>query len=157
MDGFSTMYKIMLFLHLVAVVAAFAPMIVNPLLSVRSAKDGPAVQRPVFGYMAANGRMVHLPALVLVGVFGLGMVFSSKIGSSDENLWGFDQAWVSLSFLLWIAIGGLVSGMMLPAERKLASGEGDAAALEKKVALGGQIVTVLFLVVVYLMIWKPGF
>ena len=107
--------------------------------------------------MAANGRMIHLPALVLEGVFGLGMVFSSKPGSSDDNLWGFDQAWVSISFLLWIAISGLVSAMMLPAERKLASGEGDAAALEKKVTLGGQLVTVLFLVTVYLMVWKPGF
>ncbi|MFP5256278.1 MAG: hypothetical protein ACLGI8_10570 [Acidimicrobiia bacterium] len=158
MDGFSTMYKIMLFLHLVTVVAAFAPMIIHPLLASRSAKDGPGVQRPVFGYMAANGRTIHLPALVLVGVFGLGMVFSSpEVGGGDENLWGFDQAWVSLSLLLWVAIGGIVSGMMLPAERQLASGEGDAGALEKKVTIGGQLVTVLFLVVVYLMIWKPGF
>lgn len=156
MDGFSTMYKIMLFLHVVSVVAAFAPMVVNPLLAARSAEDGPGVQRPVLRYAAANRRMVQLPALVLVGVFGLGMVFSSPETDGD-NLWSFDQAWVSLSLLLWIVIGGVVSGMVLPAERKLAAGEADAAALEKRVTVGEQVVGVLFLVAVYLMIWKPGF
>ena len=43
--------------------------------------------------------------------------------------------------------------MILPAERKLAAGDLEA---EKKVAMGGQIATVLTLVMLYLMIWKPG-
>jgi hypothetical protein len=74
------------------------------------------------------------------------------IFSSDEA-WGFDQTWVSLALLVWIAMCGLVSGMLLPAERKLAAGD---LAQAKKIELGGQIVTVLFLVMLYLMIWKPG-
>jgi uncharacterized membrane protein len=154
--GFDGLYKVMLLLHLVAVVAAFAPMVIHPVMAARAKDDGPAVQRPLAGYMAKNARMIHLPSLVLVGVFGLGMVFSSKVGDSDENLFGFDQAWVSISLLVWIAICGIVSGVLMPAERKLAAGEGDPEALEKKLAIGGQITTVLFLVMLYLMIWKPG-
>ena len=42
---------------------------------------------------------------------------------------------------------------MLPGERKMA--EGDLSA-EKKVEVGGQVITVLTLVMLYLMIWKPG-
>lgn len=156
MDGFSTMYRVMLLLHLLAVVAAFAPMIIHPLLTAQAKADGPEMQRWAYRYMVRGDRVVHLPALLLVGVFGLGMVFSSKPGASDENLFGFDQAWVSLALLLWLAIGGVVSGMLLPAERRLAAGEGDAEALERKITVGGQVVTVLFLVVMYLMIWKPG-
>lgn len=155
-QAFGGMYKVMLFLHLASVVAAFGAMVVHPLMDARSKDAGPETRRSLMGWMAKNGRMVHFPALVLVGVFGLGMVFSSKVEGSDENLFGFDQAWVSLSLLVWIAICGIVSGMLMPAERKLAAGAGDVEALEKKIAIGGQITTVLFLVMLYLMIWKPG-
>ncbi len=149
----SGMYKVMLFLHLLSVVAAFAPMIVGPVTMRRAKDDGDGTFLRVAGYLAANGRQIHMPALVLAGLFGLGMVFSSKAGTSDENFWGFDQAWVSLALLVWIAMCGVVSGLIMPGERKVAAGDETA---EKRVALGGQIVTVLFLVIMYLMIWKPG-
>jgi hypothetical protein len=65
----------------------------------------------------------------------------------------FDQAWVSLAFLVWIAICGVISAMLLPAERKAAAGD---EAAELLVARAGQIATLLTLVMLYLMIWKPG-
>jgi hypothetical protein len=43
--------------------------------------------------------------------------------------------------------------MLIPAERRYA--RGDQAA-ERQVATGGQILTVLFLLMLFLMIWKPG-
>lgn len=153
MRPFGTLYDIMLLLHVVAIVGAFAPMVVNPVLAARAKKDGAAAEQQVSGYMAQNGRQVHLPCLVLVGLFGLGMVFSSKPEGADEALWGFDQAWVSIALLIWIAICGIVTGLMLPGERALAAGDATA---EKKVQIGGQVLTVLFLVMMYLMIWKPG-
>lgn len=74
-------------------------------------------------------RRVHLPALIALGGFGLAMVLVA------DPLYGFDQTWVSLAFLVWLAMCGLVS---------------------VRAALGGQLVTVLLLVMLYLMIWKPG-
>lgn len=153
MRPFGTMYDIMLLLHIVAVVAAFAPMVVNPVLGARAKKDGADVEQRVTGYMAKNGRQIHLPALILVGVFGLGLVFSAKPDGVDESAWGFDQAWVSISLLVWVAICGVVTGMLLPAERAMAAGD---TAAEKKIQIGGQVTTVLFLVMMYLMIFKPG-
>jgi hypothetical protein len=41
----------------------------------------------------------------------------------------------------------------VPGERAMAAGDLSA---ETKVAMGGQIITVLTLVMLYLMIWKPG-
>lgn len=140
-------YRIMFLLHIITVVVAFAAMVVNPFLAARAKADGEAALSRTAGYMAANGRQIHLPALILIGLFGLGMIFSS------DEVWGFDQTWVSLALLVWIAMCGLVSGMLIPAERKLAAGD---LAQAKKIELGGQIVTVLFLVMLYLMIWKPG-
>lgn len=74
-------------------------------------------------------RRVHLSALIALGGFGLAMVLTA------DPLYGFDQTWVSLAFLVWLAMCGLAS---------------------VRVAMGGQIVTLLLLVMLYLMIWKPG-
>jgi uncharacterized membrane protein len=147
------LYRIMFLLHICAVVVAFAPMVIGPVLMAQTKADGESSLTQAAKHMAANGRRIHFPALILIGLFGLGMVFSSKPEHSDEALFGFDQTWVSLALLFWIALCGVVSGMIMPGERKLAAGDLEA---EKKVALGGQIATVLFLVMLYLMIWKPG-
>ena len=143
----STLYKLLFLGHMVTFVVAFAPAVINPVIGAQAKADGPEVLTKVSGYMAKNGRRIHFPAVVLLGAFGLGMVFEG------DPAWGFDQAWVSLALLVWIAICGAVSGLILPAERALAAGRLEA---EKKVAMGGQMVTVLLLVMLYLMIWKPG-
>lgn len=153
-QAFGGMYQVMLFLHIAAVVVAFAPMAIHPLWTAQARREGDGRLARAAGYMAANGRTVHFPALILSGLFGLGMVFSSKPNGSDDNVWGFDQAWVSISFLVWIALCGVVSGMIMPARRKVAAGDTSA---EQRADLGGVITTVLFLVMLYLMIWKPGF
>lgn len=141
----STLYKLLFLGHMVTFVVAFAPAVVNPVLAAQAKADGPETLTRVSGYMARNGRTIHFPAVVLLGAFGLGMVF--------EGDWGFDHAWVSLAFLVWLAICGAVTALILPAERALAAGD---LAAEKKVAMGGQITTLLLLVMLYLMIWKPG-
>lgn len=140
-------YKLLYLGHLLAFLVAFAPAVIHPILTVQAKRDGHDALVQLGGHLAANGRFLHFPALVVLGGLGLGLVL---VG---ENVWGFDQAWVSLAFLVWLAQCGVVSGLLLPAERKLA--RGDLAA-ERQVALGGQITTVLLLVMLYLMIWKPG-
>lgn len=97
--------------------------------------------------MVANARQIHIPALVAIGPLGIAMVLLS------DELLAFDQTWVMLAILVWVAICGVVTGMILPNERRLADGDLTA---EKKVAVGGQIATVLVVVILYLMLWKPG-
>ena len=142
----STLYKLLFLGHMITFLAAFAAAVVNPVLmaKVKAGGDDAALHR-VAGYIAGNGRQIHFPALVLLGAFGLGMVF--------EGDWDFGDAWVSLAFLVWLAMCGVISGLMLPSERKLAAGD---MAAEKLVERAGQIVTLLLLVMLYLMIWKPG-
>jgi uncharacterized membrane protein len=141
-----TGYNVVLFLHILTVIIAFAPAVVNPLIDTRIGDDRATTSR--FSAIAAsNNRMVHLPALVLAGLFGVLLVVMS-----DEAI-GFDELWISLSFLVWIAIAGLVSGMIMPNERRVGQGDLDA---HKKVVLGGQLASLLLLVMLYLMIFKPG-
>jgi uncharacterized membrane protein len=142
-----TGYNIVLFLHILTVIVAFAPAVSHPLIAARLSPGDTATTRWLVGAMAANGRIVHLPALVLTGVLGIVLILMS-----DEVI-EFSDVWISLSFLVWIALGGVVSGMIMPNERRLAEGDLEA---RRKIDLGGQIVAVLLLVMLYLMIFKPG-
>lgn len=144
----SGLYKLLYLGHMIAFVVAFAPAVIHPVLSAETKGDGDdGGYRRLLGHQASNGRRIHFPALVVLGALGLGMVLVS------DPVWAFDQTWVSLALLVWIAIGGVVSGMLLPAERKAAGGDDGA---EGAVQRAGGVVTLLLLVMLYLMIWKPG-
>jgi len=134
--------------HIVSLLVAFAPAVINPILSVQVKADGDegSLLR-VLGHMATNGGRIHFPALIALGGFGIAMVLTS------DEVFGFGDAWVSLAFLVWLAIIGVVLGVLLPAEKRMAAGD---LTQEKKVTMGGQLATVLLLVMLYLMIWKPG-
>lgn len=142
----SGLYKLLFLGHMIAFVVAFAPAVVNPILLARTKADGDAAARGrLVGHLASNGRQIHFPALVVVGAFGLALVL--------EGDWDLGDTWVSLAFLVWLALGGVVTGILMPNERKLAAGDTSA---ERLIDRGGQLVTVLVLVMLYLMIWKPG-
>jgi hypothetical protein len=147
-DYGDSLYKVLFLGHMLSFVVAFAPAVINPIMMAKLKAQGDHEALPkVAGIMASNGRYLHFPALVALGGFGLALVLWS------DPAFGFDQTWVSLAFLNWIAITGLVSAVMLPGERKMS--EGDLS-VEKRVETTGQIITVLTLVMLYLMIWKPG-
>jgi len=142
----STTRNILLLLHITSVVVAFAPASVHPLLTRQFGQDGPAAVQRFSAFAARNGQRVYAPALLLAGLFGLGLVMES-------DYIDFDQTWVSLAVLVWIAMNGIVHGLIVPSERKVAAGDTEAL---KRLDLGGGLVTVLFIVMLYLMIWKPG-
>jgi uncharacterized membrane protein len=142
------MYDLMLLLHIIAVIIAFSPVSSNPLFLARFRNEDAATRQRVAAAMHKNGRTVFLPALIAIPILGFALV-----GMSGDNGFEFKDGWVGAAVLVWIAIAGLVTGLIMPGERKMA--EGDESA-EKRVALGGQIVTVLLVVILWLMIFKPG-
>ncbi|MET0197859.1 MAG: hypothetical protein ABW364_11555, partial [Rhodococcus fascians] len=64
------------------------------------------------------------------------------------------QTWIWLAVVVWIAMNGVLHAMLLPAEKALAAGDESARG---RVDTGGMIMTVLLLVILYLMVFKPGF
>ena len=130
-------------------VVAFAPAVVNPILMAkvkargrrRHARQGrrpPGEQRPADPLPSADrARRVR-------DRHGAHLRPGLRRSTTPGCRWPSSCGWPS---------SAVVIGVLLPAERKLAAGDLDA---EKKVAMGGQIVTVLTLVMLYLMIWKPG-
>jgi hypothetical protein len=132
----STGFKISLFLHILTVIVAFAPAV---LAVVPGGRDG------ALGVLDRAGRQVYAPALILAGFFGIMCIVTSDVGG--VAVFEFSDTFVSLAFVVWIAMNGVFHALVLAGQK-----QND----EKKVNNGQAIMTVLLIVMLYLMIWKPG-
>jgi uncharacterized membrane protein len=144
----STSYDIVLMLHIISAIVAFAPAFVHPLLASQTKQLDAADRSRLAGYMAVNGRRVYAPALIVTGLLGLALQ-----GMSD-SVWKFSQVWIWLAVVIWLAMNGVLHAVLLPAERAVA--DGDQAAARRVDAAGG-LLTLALVVMIYLMVFKPGF
>ena len=142
------LYKVLFLLHILSAIVAFAPAFVWPIVNVQTRKTGREGPGPIAGLVARNTMTIHGPALVLVGLFGILMVVTVRRGL--RVLAGVDLA--GLPGVVRPARRGLRAASSRPRRR---SPTGDEAA-EKKVAMFGGIAHTLLLVMLILMIWKPG-
>jgi uncharacterized membrane protein len=141
-----TPYNIMLLLHILTAVVAFAPAFVHSVLARQLAAE-PAAQSRMMQAMARNSRMIYAPALLVNGLLGFGLA-----GMSDE-VYKMSQGWLIAAIVVWIVLNGIVHAVLVPAER--AVGNGDTSATGR-LDVAGAVVVVLFLVMLWLMIFKPG-
>lgn len=142
-----TTYNIVLLLHILAAFVAFAPAFVHPLLTAQTRSADPAMQTRLLAFVVQNGRRVYAPALILTGLLGFGLQ-----GLSD-GVWEFSQTWMSLAVVVWIAMNGILHAVIIPTERAMADGDHTNAG---RLNIAGPALTVLLIVMLYLMIWKPG-
>jgi hypothetical protein len=129
----SDTYKLFLLLHIASVIVAFAPVVVGAVAL------APGGRRASVPQLSDTGRLVYSGGLILAGLFGILCIVTS------EDVWAFDQTWISLAFVVWIAMNGVFHAMIFPRR-----GGGDRA------QLGLAIMDILLVVMLYLMIWKPG-
>ncbi len=142
-----TPYRIVLIVHILTAMAAFAPAFTHPFLSGQARSLGDDARQGLLGHMVANGRRIYAPALIVTGLAGFALQ-----GMSDGS-WEFSQTWIILAIIIWIAMNGVLHAVLIPAERAVS--QGDAAA-ESRVSAGGAIITLLLVVMIYLMVFKPG-
>lgn len=71
----------------------------------------------------------------------------------SSGAWKFSQGWMIGALIVWIAMNGVLHAMIIPSERKVAAGDLSA---ETGVQRGGGIISVLLLVMLWLMVFKPG-
>ena len=127
-----TGFRIFFLLHILSVIVAFAPAVIAVL---PGGRDG------ALGVLDRAGRQVYAPALILSGFFGIMLIVTS------DEAFEFSDTFVSLAFVVWIAMNGVFHALVLAGQK-----QND----EKKVYNGQAIMTVLLIVMLYLMIWKPG-
>lgn len=143
----SGLYNLLLFLHILAAMVAMAPGFVHPFYFAWLGKDDPS-SVPVLARLATRaGMAIYLPALVVNGVLGILLILTSG------DVISFADTWISLSFLVWFAMLGILFFVLMPAERAVS--EGDMSGEAKTRQFGG-ILHLLLAVILYLMVFKPG-
>ncbi|MBO0693484.1 MAG: hypothetical protein J2P58_11350 [Acidimicrobiaceae bacterium] len=166
----STTYRILVMAHLLCVVAGFGSLAYNGLfLSLARRRGGPGIAA-----VEINGQVSGFAELLIYGAF----LFGIAAVATSSSRWDFGQAWVSAAFALFIVAVGVLHGLIKRSQREyltlarrhattpaMASGAGstDASpevaqlnALEKRISLGWGLFNVIVVVVIYLMVFKPG-
>ncbi len=144
-----TPYNIVALLHIVAVVVAFAPAFVHPLLRSQVRSGGSTEQQPLLSIMAANARRFYGPALIVAGLLGIALVEMS------DDVYSLTAGWVIAAIVIWVAMNGVLHGLISPSLRAIGCGQGTPST-ERRLEFGSALLTLLFIVQLVLMIWQPG-
>ena len=154
----SNLYDLVLVLHILAVIIGFGGTFIAGFYgreaSARSGREGLAVAETT---MKVTG-LAPTMAVYSVPVLGILLILLS------DDVWKFSDAWISLSFLLYIAILVIALTLQVPGIRKMIAlrtgGEGvrttEVEALERRSAVLGGILNLLWVAVLALMVFKPG-
>lgn len=150
------MFKIMLALHVLTAIFAIGPLVGAATTASRGLRGSDAGATA----NAARTLRIYAYASVLVVIFGFSLM-SAKDPDTGKATAQFGDLWIWLSVLLWVVAMGLVLGLVVPALQKasatLAGGASDGvSALVGRVAAGGGIVGLIFAVIVFLMVYRPG-
>jgi hypothetical protein len=158
-----TGYNLLLTLHLLCVIGGFGFLAYSGLALVAGRYRGAPV-----GTLEVTLQLNGLAELLVYGafVFGIAAVGSSKV-------WKFSQTWVYLAFALYLVDIGILHAVIKKSQReyvslarKLASIEvavpgrpaevGRIEDLERRIAVGWGVFNVVVVVVVFLMVFRPG-
>lgn len=158
-----TGYEVSLFLHITAVVVGFGATFAEALLFPVAQKMGVKYLPFVHQIQIAINQRLATPAMVVVLITGIYQV-------TDADL-SFGDLWISASFVIVIALGGLLGGYFIPTDRKLraqvereieAANGGEVilspsyqAAAKTEGMIGG-LAGLLIVAAIFLMVVKPG-
>ncbi len=145
----SEVYRLVLVVHIAAAVVGFGAIALNGMYASQAHRRGGAEGAAIgeANRAATRGAALFVYAVPLLGI--------ALILLSDGT-WGFDQLWISLSFLLYIVAAGLLGALVIPAQKRISAASGDLGRLQTKVATGTAAINLLVVALLALMIWKPG-
>ena len=152
------LYNVVLVLHILSAIIGFGGMFIAGFYGNEArnlpGREGLAIAQTT---LKVTGQIPTV-AVCAVPILGILLILMS------EDAIKFSAAWISLSFLLYIVLMGLATGLQVPTIRKLvamrAGADGatsmEMQALGKKAATVGAVVNVLWVVILILMVFKPG-
>jgi uncharacterized membrane protein len=139
----STPYKVMLLVHVLLVVVGFAPAWLSPVL-VRLTANG---DRAAGEALEVSILRYSLGGLAAAGILGFGLA-----GMSDK-VFKMSQTWLSIAIVLWLAQLAMILFFARPAIKAFTAGDASARG---RIGMATGITHLLLLVMLYLMIFKPG-
>jgi hypothetical protein len=162
-----------LIVHILAVLVAFGPVFGYPVIAAMIAKQAP---HAAFGVeiMETLAERMTLPIGVIVALSGTGLIYTAHV-----DLW--KSEWLIIALILYTAAYSFGLFVQLPTETKMlrllhsmpagppAAGPGgagpiegaggpppEAAALSRRLRMGGMYLTFSVVTILVLMIWQPG-
>jgi hypothetical protein len=163
-------YKFVLVLHILCAIIGFGAVFLNGIygqqmkVRLQSGRISEAI-----GIFEANELVSKIGEYFIYAVFVLGF---GVLGLSD-SAWKFSQTWVWLSVVIYILAIGLSHGVLMPAVKRMgvlmhemAAGPPPAggpppqaaemASIGQKLGVVGPILDLAMIVILFLMVWKPG-
>ena len=149
------MFKLFLFLHLLAAIFAVGPLIGAATTASRALRspDADAARS------AARTIRIYSYASVVVVLFGFALMSTKAPWDSSQQVADIGDTWILVSIVLWgasvaVALGGLVPALQ-HAETTIRDG-GNVATLTGRVAAFGGATGLLYAAIVLLMVYQPG-
>ena len=154
----SNLYDLVLVLHVLAVIIGFGGTFIARFYGAEGAKrqggEGLAIAEATMKVTSLAPTM----AVYTVPILGILLILLS------DDVWQFSDAWISLSFLLYIVIIVLAVTVHVPNIRKMIAlrrgTEGvQTTEVEKRTrtaAVVGGILNLLWIAILFLMVFKPG-
>ncbi len=149
------MYKLLLFLHLLAAIFAVGPLVGAATTASRALRNADAAAA------TSAARMIRLYSYVsvVVVILGMGLMSQNAPWDSSEKVGDMGDTWIWLSLLLWVAAMAVALGVLAPSLTKAAAeigGSGSASALVGRVAAAGGVIGLIYAGIVVLMVYRPG-
>jgi uncharacterized membrane protein len=158
-------YRILLLLHILAVIVGIGTVMLNGLYDAQSRRrPGPGRRAISEANYAVSSKAEYV--IYTIPILGILLVLVN-------DGWDFDQTWIWLAIVLFVVALGISHAVLFPSHKKLnallaemeqgpspAGGPAPQAAevetLTKKLAGAGTTLNLMVVVFLVLMIWKPG-
>ena len=148
------MFNLFLALHVLAVVFVIGPLAHAATTAGRGIRTGDGSATA----LASRTARIYANVSVVVVILGFGLM-SMKDPDTHLKVAKFSETWIWLSLLLWLAAMAMVHAVLVPtldkATRLIAKQE-SVVSLTARVGAAGGVVGVLFAVIIFLMVYRPG-
>lgn len=148
------MFKIMLTLHLLAVVFTIGPLAYVAATAVRGLRTNDETAT----ISSARMTTTYAYASVLAVIFGFALM-SSTSPFTGKHVAEFSETWIWLSALLWLASAAIALHITVPALKKATihiTNDTGTRQLAARVSASGGLVGALLVTVIILMVYQPG-
>lgn len=149
-------YLLLLLVHILAVLVGFGAALTASIVTRRSFGGGTQSRADALSIVDTAGRTLAAPAFIVAGLFGILMVLVGP--------WEFSESWITIAFVLWIALIANAVLLVDPTSKALVSlaasiagGESDdedtLKALRGRLGMSTGIGHLLVLALVVVMVW----
>ena len=148
------MFNLFLALHVLAVVFVIGPLAHAATTAGRGIRTGDGAATA----LASRTARIYGNVSVVVVILGFGLM-SMKDPDTHQKVAKFSETWIWLSLLLWVVAMATVLAVVVPTLDKatqLISKQESVVALTARVGAAGGVVGVLFAVIIFLMVYRPG-